>query len=430
MKIDNITNKMIEEKKGDFENIISQTTNGDVLTELVFDDVSSNFCVCMLDIVDSTAITSSLYLLNKVCQFYSLFINSLSPIINQFHGKVIRTGGDSLIYYFPETADIANIEAFKRVLECSMTLLDIRHVLNTSYAKLDIKPISYRISAEYGPVESAKSGFSRSKDLFGPPLGLCAKINNKAKPNSMVIGSNLHQVLRKMNVFDKDYKFKETSISVGLNQQKYPIFHITSTVKLDQVRYEKLKAALSHQALRQKRSHRSYEQEVVRKEECNGEKLQPLCASSSSSSSSQSSPSLSSISTEASEGRPLNIMIVDDEPDCLLTYQSFLEKEGYTIHSFFDSGLAVKGFAQHHDPVNQLKFDLVVLDIRMPRLNGLQLYHRLKAIDSKIRVLFVTALDASNEIMTLLPDVRTSEIIVKPVTCERFIKSVKMAAVL
>lgn len=425
MKIDSVTNKMIEQKKGDFENIITQTTNGDVLTELVFDDVSSNFCVCMLDIVDSTAITSSLYLQNKVCQFYSLFINSLSPIINQFHGKVIKTGGDSLIYYFPETADIANIEAFKHVLECSMTLLDIRHVLNTLYAKVDIKPISYRISAEYGLVESARSGFSRSKDLFGLPLGLCAKINNKAKPNSMVIGGNLHQVLRKMNVFDKDYKFKETSISVGLNQQKYSIFHIASTVKLDQVRYEKLKATLSHQAFRQKRSHESYEQEVVRKEQCNGEKLQPLCASSSSS---QSSPSLSSIPTEASEERPLNIMIVDDEPDCLLTYRSFLEKEGYIIHSFFDSGLAVKGFAQHHDPVNQLKFDLVVLDIRMPRLNGLQLYHRLKAIDPHIRVLFVTALDASDEIMTLLPEVRTREIIVKPVTCERFIKSVKMAA--
>jgi class 3 adenylate cyclase len=200
MEVANITNRVVDEKGDSLNNIITATTNEKV-RDLVFDEVSSNFCVCMLDIVDSTVIASSLYQRNKICQFYSLFINSLSPIINQFCGKVIKTCGDSLIYYFPKTADITNIEAFKCVLECNMTLLDIRHVLNMFYSKVDIKPISYRISADYGLIESARSRFSRTKDLFGPPLNFCAKINNKANPNSMIIGDNLHQLLRKMNIF-------------------------------------------------------------------------------------------------------------------------------------------------------------------------------------------------------------------------------------
>jgi two-component system response regulator ChvI len=51
----------------------------------------------------------------------------------------------------------------------------------------------------------------------------------------------------------------------------------------------------------------------------------------------------------------------------------------------------------------------------MPGLNGLQLYYRLKAINPNVKVLFVSALDAAEEMVSILPGVKIEDIIQKPV---------------
>jgi two-component system, OmpR family, response regulator ChvI len=72
-------------------------------------------------------------------------------------------------------------------------------------------------------------------------------------------------------------------------------------------------------------------------------------------------------------------------------------------------------------------YDLVVMDVRMPGLNGLQLYYRLKAISPDIKVLFVSALDAAQEMVSILPDVKFDDIVSKPIDNEQFLGKVKMA---
>jgi DNA-binding response OmpR family regulator len=116
-------------------------------------------------------------------------------------------------------------------------------------------------------------------------------------------------------------------------------------------------------------------------------------------------------------------MMVDDEPDMLLTYKSFLAAEGYNIEAFTDPQEALKHFAQ----VNPSYYDLAVMDIRMPGLNGLQLYYRLKAINPSIKVLFVSALDAAEELVSILPDIKYSHIIRKPTNQEQFVNKIKTA---
>ncbi len=69
----------------------------------------------------------------------------------------------------------------------------------------------------------------------------------------------------------------------------------------------------------------------------------------------------------------------------------------------------------------------MIMDIRMPQLNGLQLYQRLKAINSSVRILFVTALDAAVELISVLPDIEVNRVIMKPVSRDRFLKYVKLA---
>jgi DNA-binding response OmpR family regulator len=116
-------------------------------------------------------------------------------------------------------------------------------------------------------------------------------------------------------------------------------------------------------------------------------------------------------------------MLVDDEPDALLTYKKFLDTEGYYVEAFEDPEEALKCFASKSTP----HYDLIVMDIRMPGLNGLQLYNRLKAINMSTKVLFVSALDVAEELISILPDVRYKDIIRKPVEQAHFVSTVRAA---
>ena len=97
---------------------------------------------------------------------------------------------------------------------------------------------------------------------------------------------------------------------------------------------------------------------------------------------------------------------------------------GYNVDTFTDSFEALKHFVK----LNRPYYDLVILDIRMPGMNGIQLYQKLKRIDDDSRVIFVTALDAAAELVSILPDLNPPSIIRKPICAQDFIYVVKKAA--
>ena len=78
------------------------------------------------------------------------------------------------------------------------------------------------------------------------------------------------------------------------------------------------------------------------------------------------------------------ILLVDDEPDISLVFRTVLKDEGFKVDSFTDPQLALS----HLKPDF---YDLVVLDIKMPNMNGFKLYKELRKIDSKLKVCFLTA---------------------------------------
>jgi CheY-like chemotaxis protein/predicted transcriptional regulator len=124
---------------------------------------------------------------------------------------------------------------------------------------------------------------------------------------------------------------------------------------------------------------------------------------------------------ESSTQNP-SIMIVDDEPDVLLTYESFLSNAGFNVSTFEEPYNALAEFTS-----NPRLYDLIILDIRMENLNGLQLYQCMKAINPASKLLFASALDAAKELTSILPDIQSQDIIKKPVDRENFIKTVKIA---
>jgi CheY-like chemotaxis protein len=115
------------------------------------------------------------------------------------------------------------------------------------------------------------------------------------------------------------------------------------------------------------------------------------------------------------------IMIVDDEPDVLLTYKSFLSSAGYLVEPFSDVQEAILQYI-----IKQSSFDLVILDIRMPDVNGLQLYQKFKAVNPHAKIMFVTSLDAARELVSVFPEIDPNLVLKKPVKKEPFLKTVKM----
>ena len=68
---------------------------------------------------------------------------------------------------------------------------------------------------------------------------------------------------------------------------------------------------------------------------------------------------------------------------------------------------------------------LVTLDIKMKDLNGFQLQQQIKSIDPTIKILFITVLDISDEILTIVPGLSKEQILIKPVDRKILINTVK-----
>src|SRR5262249_2243926 len=108
-----------------------------------------------------------------------------------------------------------------------------------------------------------------------------------------------------------------------------------------------------------------------------------------------------------------------DHEDILLTYKKSLENKflnPINIETFRSPEEALIKFTECH-------YDLVILDIRLPRINGIQLYKIMKSIRLGVKVLFVSGLDAAEEFITVLPGINSSNIFKKPVEMKCFIES-------
>ena len=91
------------------------------------------------------------------------------------------------------------------------------------------------------------------------------------------------------------------------------------------------------------------------------------------------------------------------------------------LTSFTDSYLALNYIRDNPNFKNLL----VILDIRMKDLNGFQLHQRIKSIDPTIKILFVTALDILDELLSIVPGISKVQIMRKPVDKKIFTNTVR-----
>jgi len=78
------------------------------------------------------------------------------------------------------------------------------------------------------------------------------------------------------------------------------------------------------------------------------------------------------------------ILLVDDEQDICLTYKTVLEEAGYQCVAYTDPVTALREFKRNY-------YDLIVLDAKMPQLNGYEFFKKIREQDNAIRMFFITA---------------------------------------
>jgi len=83
-------------------------------------------------------------------------------------------------------------------------------------------------------------------------------------------------------------------------------------------------------------------------------------------------------------GKKKKVLIVDDEPDINTILKKVFEQNGFNADSYDDPILALENFKAG-------SYDLLLLDIKMPEMDGFHLYQKMKRIDSNVKVCFLTA---------------------------------------
>lgn len=101
------------------------------------------------------------------------------------------------------------------------------------------------------------------------------------------------------------------------------------------------------------------------------------------------------------------VLVVDDEPPVAAVLEDFLSTEGFEVRVAHDGPAALEAFQAWHPQV-------VLLDLRMPGMTGLEVFARLRATDPSVAVVFVTGADDEETARRLLRE-GASDYVRKPV---------------
>jgi DNA-binding response OmpR family regulator len=119
------------------------------------------------------------------------------------------------------------------------------------------------------------------------------------------------------------------------------------------------------------------------------------------------------------------ILIVDDEDDINLLFKMVLEDNGFKVDTFNDPLVALQNFTAG-------SFDLLLLDMLMPKMNGFELYQKIRMIDDKVKICLLTASGINHEefkkkVASATATMNSTEncFIIKPIENEELIKIVK-----
>lgn len=113
------------------------------------------------------------------------------------------------------------------------------------------------------------------------------------------------------------------------------------------------------------------------------------------------------------------ILIVDDDTDITLTFKTALDNYGFEVETYNDPILAVSNFKPHF-------YDLLLIDIRMPDMNGFELSQKIRKRDRSVKICFITAFEVYYKaLLEEYPSMDLRCFIKKPVMIDDLIKRIE-----
>lgn len=113
------------------------------------------------------------------------------------------------------------------------------------------------------------------------------------------------------------------------------------------------------------------------------------------------------------------ILICEDEPDAQKSLKNMLMKENYDVHTAKDGAEAI-------NVANEINPDLILLDIRMPKVDGLEVAREIRKFNTQAKIIFITAFQ-SPELLKEAAKYNISSYLVKPVTSQDILKVIEKA---
>ena len=113
------------------------------------------------------------------------------------------------------------------------------------------------------------------------------------------------------------------------------------------------------------------------------------------------------------------IMIIDDEIDITNLFKEILINAGYQVEDFNDPLKALDECKRNHE-----KYVLIISDVRMPKMSGIELVKQISEIDNDIKVILMTAFDVTGE---ELKEIKIEKFLNKPIYIKKLVDIVKMS---
>ena len=118
-------------------------------------------------------------------------------------------------------------------------------------------------------------------------------------------------------------------------------------------------------------------------------------------------------------GKKKRILLVDDEHDITFSLRIGLENNGFVVDTSNDPEEALSNFKAG-------LYDLLLIDVKMPKMNGFELYREIEKIDNKAKVCFITAFEVYyKSLRELFPTTKVDCYIKKPITTDDLVRRIK-----
>jgi len=107
----------------------------------------------------------------------------------------------------------------------------------------------------------------------------------------------------------------------------------------------------------------------------------------------------------------LRILLVDDDKDIAEMFRKGLALKGFQVEAFSDPQLLLEKFEPG-------EYDILITDLRMPGINGIELYEKIKKVDNKIKVFFLSAYEIYEKETIISLELNPNSFIRKPISIE------------